>query len=149
MQKGTLCKSVGCYINCTVWLEKYTMPLLLLFMRIYMARVFWYSGLTKISSWDSTLYLFQYEYKVPILPPEFAAVVSTMFELACPIFLTLGLATRLASLPLIAMTAVMQIVSPDIVITMLWFVMLFTIFCYGPSKISIDYLILKRCNAKQ
>ena len=43
-------------------------PLLLLFCRLWVAWVFFNSGLIKISSWDSTLYLFELEYQVPILP---------------------------------------------------------------------------------
>ena len=73
-----------------------------------MARVFWYSGLTKISSFDSTIYLFEYEYKVPVIPPEIAAYLATITELSMPVFLILGLFSRLACLPLIAMTLVIQ-----------------------------------------
>ena len=43
-------------------------PVLLLFCRLWVAYVFFNSGLTKIATWDSTLYLFEYEYQVPLLP---------------------------------------------------------------------------------
>ena len=36
-------------------------PLLLLFCRLWVAYVFFNSGLTKIATWDSTLFLFEYE----------------------------------------------------------------------------------------
>jgi len=45
---------------------------------------------------------------VPFLPPVFAAIMGTIFEISCPILLTLGLGTRLATLPLLVMTAVIQ-----------------------------------------
>lgn len=40
-------------------------PIVNLIIRIYMARIFWLSGLTKLASWDKTLWLFSNEYKVP------------------------------------------------------------------------------------
>ncbi len=48
-------------------------PVLLLFCRLWVAWVFFNSGLTKIATWDSTLYLFELEYQVPLLPWELAA----------------------------------------------------------------------------
>jgi putative oxidoreductase len=68
------------YFKTTHLLEKFCMPLLVLGMRIWMARIFWYSGLTKISSWQGTVFLFKNEYKVPVIPPEIAAYMATTFE---------------------------------------------------------------------
>src|ERR1044071_4467458 len=48
-------------------------PLALL-TRIYVSWVFLKSGWLKISDWDSTIFLFQEEYRVPLLPPHVAAV---------------------------------------------------------------------------
>ena len=45
-------------------------PLLLLGFRLYVARVFLLSGLTKIHDWSITVALFTDEYHVPILPPR-------------------------------------------------------------------------------
>jgi putative oxidoreductase len=59
----------------------------LLFARLYVAEVFFRSGLTKIKDWDSTLYLFSEEYHVPILPPEVAAYMGTGGELILPVLL--------------------------------------------------------------
>ena len=66
-------------------------------IRLYLAKVFFLSGLTKIRDWDTTLALFQEEYHVPVVPPELAAFMGTAGELVLPVFLTLGLATRLAA----------------------------------------------------
>ena len=38
-------------------------------MRLYVAKVFFVSGLLKFSPWDSTLALFENEYHVPLLSP--------------------------------------------------------------------------------
>ncbi|HLF22852.1 MAG TPA: hypothetical protein VI565_02945, partial [Burkholderiales bacterium] len=47
-------------------------PLLDLGIRLWVANVFWKSGLTKIASWDNTVLLFENEYQVPLLSPEVA-----------------------------------------------------------------------------
>ena len=44
-------------------------PLADLALRLYVANVFWISGLAKVQSWETTLQLFEYEYRVPLLPP--------------------------------------------------------------------------------
>lgn len=83
-------------------------PLWWLFLRVWIAAVFFKSGLTKIEDFETTVLLFTDEYQVPLLPPYFAALSATLLELAMPVALTLGFATRLAALPLLVMTAVIQ-----------------------------------------
>ena len=80
-----------------------------LLARIAIADIFWRSGQTKLANWEQTVQLFQDEYHVPFLPPEIAATIAATFELSCPVLLVLGLATRLGALPLLGMTAVIQI----------------------------------------
>ncbi len=46
-------------------------------IRLYVARVFFLSGLTKIRDWDTTHLLFSDEYRVPVLPTEPAALAGT------------------------------------------------------------------------
>lgn len=75
-------------------------PVVDLLVRLYVANVFWKSGLTKIASWPTTLALFENEYAVPWLPPEVAAVLATGIELGMPVLLVLGLAGRFAALVL-------------------------------------------------
>jgi putative oxidoreductase len=80
-----------------------------LMARFAIAGVFFRSGMSKIANWDLTVQLFQDEYHLPLLPPDLAAVMGTTLELSVPVFLVLGLLTRLAVLPLIGMTAVIEI----------------------------------------
>ena len=49
--------------------------------------------MTKLASWDATLYLFEYEYAVPFLPTELAAYIGTGVEITMPVLLALGLGT--------------------------------------------------------
>ena len=84
--------------------------LLLLATRLYVAWQFLKSGLLKIEDWDTTLFLFQEEYHVPVLPPALAAVAGTTGELLFPTLMILGLGTRYAALGLSAVN-VMAVVS--------------------------------------
>ena len=72
-------------------------PVIDLFIRLWVANVFWKSGLTKIASWDATVALFTYEYHVPLLPPEIAATLGTAVELIFPVLLAFGLGARLSA----------------------------------------------------
>lgn len=72
-------------------------PLVLLLLRLYLFRVFFLSGLTKLRDWDTTLLLFREEYHVPLLPPELAAVMGTFGELVMPVLLLLGVFGRFAA----------------------------------------------------
>lgn len=66
-------------------------------LRLFLANVFFKSGLTKIQNWDSTLYLFSDVYEVPLLAPDVAAWLATGAELGLPVLLVLGLFGRFAA----------------------------------------------------
>jgi len=121
------------------------LSVLQLMARFSMAIVFWRSGQAKIANWDLTLQLFANEYKVPILPPEIAAPMAAAVELSTPILLVLGLFTRVATLPMIAMTLVIQIfVYPQSWADHLaWLTFLLLLLTRGPGVISLDHLVGK------
>jgi len=119
-------------------------PVMLLAARLLIARVFFASGMLKISDWASTVELFTNEHPVPFFPPEIAAFLGVTFELACPILLTLGLASRVATLPLLAMTAVINFTYQDAFEHYFWAAALGTILCYGPGKMSLDAIFARK-----
>jgi putative oxidoreductase len=121
-------------------------PVMLLVIRLWMAHAFWVSGVLKISDWENTLYLFTHEFPVPFLPPPVAAIFGTAFELCCPVLLTLGFAARLATLPLLVMTAVINFTYQDATEHYYWAMLLGIILFYGPGKISVDYILSKKFN---
>ena len=131
-------------------LTSYATPVLDLGLRIWMAHVFFTSGLQKISDWGSTVFLFDFEYQVPILPPEVAAFLATSFELVMPVLLVVGLMTRLAAVPLLGMALVIQFVlgaanpAYDHLAHYYWMILLVTIVLRGPGMLSLDHLIAKR-----
>ena len=133
----------GIAVRVLDWLGWFAVDLLQLMFRIAIAVVFFRSGLTKIVSWESTVALFQEEYQVPLLPPELAAYLAATFELSCSVLLALGLASRLATLPLLGMTLVIQtFVYPEHWSEHLtWLALLLFILTRGPGAISLDRLI--------
>lgn len=126
----------------------YTVPALPL--RLAAANVFWSSGTTKLSNWETTLFLFTDEYKLPLLPPELAAYMATAVELTMPVLLVLGFLTRPAAFVLLGMTAVIEIfVYPQAWPTHLqWAAILVVLLCRGPGKISLDHLIGRRLSRR-
>ena len=136
--------------------------------RFSIAAVFWKSGQTKIEGlvidlvngdfrigWphlsDSALTLFQYEYNLPLIPPELAAPVAAFAEHFFPVLLLLGLATRFSALALLVMTLTIQIfVYPDAYpLHGVWATVLLFLMATGPGKLSLDHLLQRRFNASR
>jgi len=115
-------------------------------IRLYVANVFWKSGLTKIEDWDKTVYLFTEVYHVPVLSPEWAAALGTVGELLFPPLLALGLAARFAALSLSAVNVVAvisfwHVLSQNEAALMshfYWGVMLLVTLLHGPGRLSVD-----------
>jgi len=118
--------------------------LLALAARVAVGAIFFLSGRTKVDGFltvnDSAYTLFREEYKLPLLPPEFAAHMATYAEHLLPILLVLGLFTRLSALALLGMTAVIQIfVYPDAWPTHLsWAALMLYLIGRGAGPVSLD-----------
>ena len=125
-------------------LERYGWPLLLLGIRLWMAHIFWRSGRIKLKHWDATLSLFRFEYKVPYIDPDLAAYLATTVELVCPVLLAVGLMARLAALPLLIMTAIIQLTYLSHHDHMYWALLLGVLLFKGAGPLSLDYLWCKR-----
>ena len=137
--------------------------LILLLGRVAIAAVFWRSGQTKVEgfaldlvdgrlslSWphlaDSALALFRDEYRLPLLPPAWAALAAAVAEHLLPALLLLGLGTRWAALGLLGMTAVIQVlVYPDAWVThATWAGVLLWLVQRGGGACSLDALLARR-----
>lgn len=122
----------------------------LLAARLWMAKIFFMSGLVKIKSWSSTVALFTDEYKVPIVPPEIAAYMATAAELSLPVLLVFGFMTPLAAFGLFVMTMVIELfIYPETTDHYHWMLLLGIIFTHGSGKFGADYWIFKRLYPKK
>lgn len=135
--------------------DKVASPLLDLGIRLFMASVFFPSGLQKFKNflnddWGSTVYLFQEAHVVPFLPPEIAAIAGTGTELVLPVLLVFGLFSRFAAAGLLFTTALIQFFVMDAYGDSLsnpdhyfWMLLLAVTIIKGPGLLSLDTLLLK------
>jgi putative oxidoreductase len=114
-----------------------------LFFRLGLAFLFGYSGWNKLSRWDNTLTLFRDLYRVPLLPPDWAAVLATAVEVMVPFLFLLGLGTRFAAAATLGMTIVIQlfVVPTGYHQHVLWLGPILYLLLRGPGTLSIDHLI--------
>jgi putative oxidoreductase len=128
-------------------------PLAALLARLYVAQVFFSSGLTKLRDWDITLALFADEYHVPLLSPPVAAVMGTGGELVLPVLLVLGLGGRFAALGLSVMNVVAVISLAEIAPAALqqhitWGILLVALAVFGGGPWAVGHWLRTRWGAK-
>jgi putative oxidoreductase len=124
-------------------------PLALLAARLYVAKVFFWSGLTKIRDWDTTLALFADEYHVPVLSPEVAAVAGTTGELVLPVLVAVGLAGRFGAMGLfvlniVAVLSLQEVADAALQQHIFWGSLLTGLILWGPGRWSVDHHIAPR-----
>jgi putative oxidoreductase len=126
-----------------MWLARFPLSIIQLAGRIGVGATFFKAGLLKYQSWEFTVRLFQEEYRVPLLDPAVAARIAMVQELTIPILLFLGLATRIATLPLLGMIAVIQTFAYPNAYNehLVWAAILVLLLTRGPGVFSVDYLI--------
>lgn len=121
--------------------------------RVALALPFLRSGLTR---WDpfptlslGTQFLFEDQFKLHVLgrlldipAPIATAYVTAIAEIALPLLLLIGLATRFAALGLLVMTGVIQLVAPDgwANFHLYWAALALALIALGPGPLSIDAL---------
>ena len=126
-------------------------PLFALGARLYVGWQFLQSGLSKYSSWQSTLNLFQNEFHTPWLSPYNAAIAGTFAELFCASLVAVGLWSRLSALGLFAVNAAAVIAYSPVLLAagaeaalgqrVLWGAILLFLILYGPGKLSLDHFL--------
>ena len=152
MKLPTLIQSLARFILSVAQALNTLQPVAALLARLYVAQVFFLSGLTKIRDWDITLALFMDEYKVPLLPPALAAVMGTAGELVLPVLLVLGLGSRFAALGLsfvnmVAVVSLAEIAPAALQQHVFWGALLAGIAIYGPGRFSVDHWLVRRPGA--
>ena len=123
-------------INC---LLNHLQPFTVLACRLWLANIFFFAGLAKIKSWNSTIFLFQYEYNIPLIPVKLAAFLATSIELICPIMLIIGLGSRLSAAILLCLTAIIEITYIHNQEHIYWAMLLLIIIAFGPGRLAFDH----------
>ena len=141
--------------------------LIALIGRFSVAAIFWKSGQTKVQDFaidivageftigwprlsDSVVDLFRDEYRLPLIPPEWAALMAAFAEHVFPALLLIGLATRFSALALLIMTLVIQVfVYPDAYPTHgVWMTVLLLLVARGGGAVSLDHWLGRRLAGK-
>ncbi|GJL81973.1 MAG: membrane protein [marine bacterium B5-7] len=136
-------------IKSTIRMLEFLAPVSDLALRLWVANVFFKSGMNKFESMDITRMLFENEYAVPFLPPDIAANLATGVELIFPTLLAIGLAGRFSAGVLFVFNIIAVVSYPSLNPAgvqqhIMWGIMLLVPFLHGPGKLSIDHLIRKR-----
>jgi putative oxidoreductase len=121
---------------------------LLLALRVYVSWQFLKSGWLKLQDWETTRFLFEEEYRVPLLSPAVAAALGTAGELVFPLALTIGLLGRYAAVGLWCVNALAVVAYAHVLFAegfeaavaqhYLWGVLLVTLAVFGPGRVSLD-----------
>jgi len=136
------------------FLECYVGSVWDLFFRMFIFKDMFLSGWLKFQNylnghWETTVYLFRHEYKVPLLSPEVAAILGTFNELVFSSLLLIGLLSRISALALLSMAVVIALTYDFKSDVLIWLILLSSLFIKGPGKISLDYMIEKYCCASK
>lgn len=138
------------------WLRVWLGPVVLLLLRVWVALAFWHAGVVKFDDPQGTQYLFESVYHVPLLSPDFAAVLGTWIELIVPWCVGLGLLGRPFALLLFVYNIIAFSSFPglwphgfwtglfntsDFADHKIWGVMLLAVIAWGPGRLSLDALI--------
>jgi len=126
----------------------WSQQMFLFVLRVWIFKVFFFSGWLKVTSWETTLMLFEYEYSVPIIPLEVAAYLATSIEMLFPVLLLLGLFPRFSVLALFFLNIIAAISYTDISAAgmqqhILWSVIMIILLLYGSGRLSLELFAKK------
>ncbi|WP_119168749.1 DoxX family protein [Algihabitans albus] len=134
--------------------EAYGQPIVSLIARLWMAKIFFDAGWSRVNNWGSQEFLFGFIHPVPFLPPALAAPITTVGELTLAVLLAFGLLGRLSAAGLLVMTMTIQWIvgaTPEGIENgiahpshYLWMLVFGLLIVYGPGKLSLDHLLGKR-----
>ena len=149
--------------RCIHYMQQIPESLIALLGRFSVSAIFWLSAQTKVEGFAlnlitgeihlgiphlsaSAVALFRDEYRLPLIPPDLAAIAAALGEHVFAALLFLGFASRFSALARLGLTATIQLLGyPDAYPTHgVWAAVLLFIIARGPGVISIDQLIAQR-----
>jgi putative oxidoreductase len=136
---GPLSRAWNALVRVLVFLQ----PFAQFAARLYVGKVFFWSGLEKLRDWDTTLALFHDEYHVPLLPPTLAAYLGTAGEVGLPVLLVLGFGGRFAALGMFVVNLMAAMSLSDIAPAALqqhvfWGSLLAFLALWGPGRLAVE-----------
>jgi len=116
-------------------------PKVELAMRLWIAQIFLVSGILKLTHWQTAIDLATNEYPVSWMMPVTAAWLGVSIEVVGGILFGLGLMTRYAALPMLALSLVIQFAYLPFDNQLFWAVLLGWYVVNGAGALSIDRLL--------
>jgi len=144
-----MCNIVNKYFSITKFINWLGAPLFALALRAVIFKDFFTSGWLKFNyvlhdQWDTVVYLFTEEYKVPFLSPEWAGALTIFTELTFAALILIGLGTRISGLMILIMSLIIELTYGHALTHYIWMICATYLLLYGPGVLSLDCLIEKR-----
>jgi NADH dehydrogenase/putative oxidoreductase len=138
-----LARAIGLWADTFRVLQRSAAPGIDLLIRLWIAQIYFVSGVVKIADWDRALYLSANEYPVSWLDPASAAYAGIAIELIGPLLLACGLATRFAALAMAALALVIQFEYAAFDAQLFWAALLGWFVVFGAGPLSLDRLLAR------
>ncbi len=138
---------VGSLQGAAAWLSRWGGPLALFAFRFGIAGLFFAEGVGKLANFDHAVALFREQYRLPLLAPPLAAGLAAAVELVCAPLLAAGLFTRVAAVPLVTMTIVIETLVRHEPVHAYWLALLVIPLLRGPGALSLDAWLGRRLAA--
>ena len=117
-------------------------PIVDLLIRFSLAAQFFRTGMLKTIDPEPTVWLFTFVHPIPGISPETATWLLTIAELAAPVLILVGLATRISALVLLFSAFLLHLAFPAVADHLYVMLLLGLIFVIGPGRFSLDHKFL-------
>jgi len=110
-------------------------------IRLWLAQIFFVSGVLKVTHWQTALDLAATEYPVSWMNPVTAAYTGAAIEVICPVLLALGLLTRYAAVPMLILSLVIQFSYRSFDSQIFWACLFGWYVVHGAGPLSLDRIL--------
>lgn len=116
-------------------------PKVELAIRLWLAQLFFVSGVLKLTHWQTALDLARNEYPVSWMSPVAAACTGVSIELLGAVLLAAGFMTRYAAVPMLVLSLVIQLAYLPFDSQLFWAVLFGWFAVHGAGPLSLDRLL--------
>jgi NADH dehydrogenase/putative oxidoreductase len=121
--------------------QKLVWPKVELVIRLWLAKIFFVSGVLKLTSWQTALDLAAHEYPVSWMSPLTAAYTGVSIEVLGGVLLAAGFMTRYAAVPMLILSLVIQVFYLPFDSQLFWAALLGWYAIMGAGPLSVDRLL--------